>query len=113
MVKWLHAQDYPLHPLRCQDQKAETAVPELQEEMTKDENLIKFLAQVAKVQTMADGGIRLIFDLPETAIETATKMMQTKQAGALLEIVALPVKKRKDAGKSRKNKIADDISATY
>ena len=78
-----------------------------------DKNLIKFSAQVAKVSTMADGGIRLILDLPETAIDTATKMMQAKQAGAILEVVALPVNKRKNAGKSRKIQIADDSSATY
>ena len=71
-----------------------------------DKNLIKFSAQVAKVSTMADGGIRLILDLPETAIDTATKMMQAKQAGAILEVVALPVNKRKNAGKSRKIQIA-------
>ena len=54
-------------------------------------NVIRFTAQVSKVQTMADGGLRVILDMPETAIDTATRMMQVKQAGAILEIVAVPV----------------------
>lgn len=56
-----------------------------------EDNLIKFKAVVSKVQTMADGGLRVILDMPETAIETATKMMQAKRMGAILEIVAVPV----------------------
>jgi hypothetical protein len=53
---------------------------------------ITFSAQIAKVQTLADGGIRVTLDLPETAIETATQLMQVKVMGGLLEIAALPVK---------------------
>jgi len=56
------------------------------------EKVIRFTAQVARVQTLADGGIRLILDLPETAIQTATKMMEAKRSGASLEIAAVPVK---------------------
>lgn len=52
---------------------------------------IRFTAQVVRVQTMADGGLRLILDLPETAIETATAMMQVKQAGAILEVAAIAI----------------------
>jgi len=52
---------------------------------------IRFQAQVQKVQTLADGGIRLTFDLAETAIETATAMMEAKQRGALLEVAAVPI----------------------
>jgi len=77
------------------------------------EDVIRFTAQVAKVTTLSDGGIRLTFDLPETAIETATKMMQARQAGAGLEIAAIPVRKVKSGRKSRKTEIADDISPTY
>lgn len=56
-------------------------------------DVIRFQAQVAKVQTLADGGIRLVLDLAETAIQTATKMMEAKQAGAMLEVAAVSVKK--------------------
>ena len=58
---------------------------------------IRFQAQVQKVQTLADGGIRLTLDLAETEIQTATQMMQVKQAGALLEVAAVPVE-AKQAG---------------
>ena len=54
-------------------------------------DVIHFKAQVAKVQTMADGGLRLILDMAETEIETATKMMQAKQAGCVLECAVLAV----------------------
>jgi hypothetical protein len=56
------------------------------------EEVIRFTAQVSKVQTLADGGLRVILDLPEGAIDTATKMMQVKQQGAVLEIAAIPIK---------------------
>lgn len=77
------------------------------------EEVIRFTAQVSKVSTLSDGGIRLIFDISETAIDTATKMMQVKQAGAILEIAAIPVNKVKSGRKSRKTEITDDSSATY
>ena len=81
------------------------------EEMTED--IIRFSAQVSKVSTLADGGIRITLDLPETAIDTATKLMQVRQAGALLEVAAVPVNKAKNGRKSRKTEITDGISATY
>jgi len=56
-----------------------------------DKNVIRFTAEVAKVSTLADGGIRLVLDLPESAIDTAKKMMEVRQAGAILEIAAVPV----------------------
>ena len=56
-----------------------------------DVNLIKFKAQVSKVQTLADGGIRVTLDLSENDIKQAGELMQVKQAGAILEIVAIPV----------------------
>ena len=59
----------------------------------KSANVIRFQAQVSQVKTMADGGIRLVLDLPESAIDTATKMMQVRQSGSYLEVAAVPVKK--------------------
>ena len=56
-----------------------------------EKNLIKFKAQVSKVQTLADGGIRVTLDLSETDIKQAGELMRVKQAGAILEIVAVPV----------------------
>jgi len=63
---------------------------------------IRFQAQIVKVQTLADGGIRLTFDLAETAIETATAMMQAKQAGAMLELAAVPIDAMKATQNDRK-----------
>jgi len=40
---------------------------------------IKFSAVVYKVQTMADGGLRITLDLPETAIPQAAMLMECKR----------------------------------
>jgi fructose-1,6-bisphosphatase/inositol monophosphatase family enzyme len=53
--------------------------------------VIRFTASVAQVKTMADGGIRLVLDLPETSIDIAAAMMQARQAGAVLECACLAV----------------------
>lgn len=55
------------------------------------EVVIRFKAQVSQVRTLADGGIRLVLDLAETEIKTAAKMMEAKQAGAVLEVAAVPI----------------------
>ena len=56
-----------------------------------DKSLIKFKAQVSKVTTMADGSLRVVLDFGEKEIDIATKLMQAKQAGAILEVIALPI----------------------
>ena len=40
---------------------------------------ITFVATVAKVQTLADGGLRLTLDLPEDAIIEAAWFMKAKR----------------------------------
>lgn len=77
------------------------------------EDVIRFIAEVAKVTTLADGGIRITLDLSESAIDTATKFMQVRQSGGILEIAAVPVNKVKSGRKSRKTEITDSTSATY
>jgi hypothetical protein len=52
---------------------------------------IQFGATIYKVQTLVDGGIRVTLDLPETAIAQATKLMQARQAGAVLEVAAVAI----------------------
>jgi hypothetical protein len=47
---------------------------------------IIFAATVAKLATLADGGLRLTLDLPETAIMQAAQLMECKRAGAVLLI---------------------------
>jgi hypothetical protein len=56
--------------------------------MAKAAQPIKCDATVYKVQTLVDGGIRITIDLPETAIESAAKLMACQVAGVILEIVA-------------------------
>jgi hypothetical protein len=66
-----------------------------------------FVAQVIKVETMADGGIRLTLDMPETEIDAAAAMMKAKQQSALVECAALfvkplPVNVRQDEKESKR-----------
>lgn len=41
--------------------------------------LVTFPAAVVKVQSMADGGLRLTLDLPESAIEQAAVLMGLRE----------------------------------
>lgn len=61
-----------------------------------DSQVIKFSAQVSKVTTLADGGLRIVFDIAETEIEVAKQMMQVKQAGAILQIAAVSIVEKRD-----------------
>ena len=54
-------------------------------------NVIRFIADVAKLQTLADGGIRVTLDLPEDAVEQMAQLANVKRGGAVLEIAAVPV----------------------
>ena len=49
---------------------------------------IKFKAEVAKVQTTTDGGIRLTLDLPEDGREVMADLANCQQNGVYLTIVA-------------------------
>ena len=53
-----------------------------------DKAAIVFEAQVAKVQTLADGGVRVTLDLPETAITQAAMLMECKREGIELKFTA-------------------------
>lgn len=59
---------------------------------------ITFPAQVYKVQTLVDGGLRLTLDLPETAIDAVSKLMECRRHGGLLEVaaVAIDIEKKHD-----------------
>lgn len=48
--------------------------------------LLYFNAEVSKVQTLADGGLRFIFDVPETAIDAARWLMECKRDGVPLRV---------------------------
>lgn len=53
-----------------------------------DKPSITFPAQVAKVTTLADGGIRITLDLSETAIAQAAMLMECKREGIELKFTA-------------------------
>lgn len=50
--------------------------------------VIRFEAIVYKVQTLADGGIRLTLDMPETAIPQMAMLAETKRDGIPLVFTA-------------------------
>jgi hypothetical protein len=58
-----------------------------------------FVAQVIKVQTMTDGGIRITLDLTATEIDAAAAMMKAKAHNMLLECAVLLVKQKEANGK--------------
>ena len=47
---------------------------------------IVFSAEVVKVQTLVDNGIRITLDLPEQAIEAAAILMALKRQGSALNV---------------------------
>jgi positive regulator of sigma E activity len=47
---------------------------------------ITFQAIVARVQTMADNGIRVTVDLPEQAVLEAAQLMELKRLGIVLDV---------------------------
>ena len=50
---------------------------------------IKFKAEVAKVQTMADGGVRVVLDLGEDGRRVMEALTKHKQDGHFLAIEAI------------------------
>jgi hypothetical protein len=52
---------------------------------------IKFTAQIIKVQTMQDGGIRLTVDLSEKDIKTMAQLAEWRTKGGVLDIIATPI----------------------
>ena len=53
---------------------------------------IKFPAQVARVQTLADGGLRVTLDLPEDTVVQAAALMECKRLGITGNVTWEPVK---------------------
>ena len=51
---------------------------------------IEFVATVARVQTMAEGGLRFTFDAPETAVMQAAQLMECKRWEAVLVVRCTP-----------------------
>jgi hypothetical protein len=51
---------------------------------------VRFLATVARVSTLADGGLRVTLDLPESAVLQAAELMEAKRIGATLNVQMEP-----------------------
>jgi len=54
--------------------------------MAKASEAITFPAEVAQVKTLADGGLRVVFDLPETEVRSAAILMECKREGIVLDV---------------------------
>ncbi len=60
---------------------------------------IEFDATVYKVQTLIDQGLRVTFDLPETAIIAAAQLMAAKREGMILHVTIETDKQSGSTGK--------------
>lgn len=49
---------------------------------------IVFVAEVYKVQTLIDGGVRVTLDLPETAIPQMAMLAEARRQGLVLQFEA-------------------------
>lgn len=53
-----------------------------------EQDAIEFVAEVYKVQTLVDGGIRLTLDLPESGVQQMAELAKCQQNAVLLIIRA-------------------------
>ena len=68
-----------------------------------DANVLRLTAQVFKVQTLIDGGVRVTLDLVSPVMpDTLVALFDARQPGVMLEIAALVVDQDKPY-KRRKN----------
>lgn len=63
---------------------------------------VRFWASVAKVQTLADGGIRVTLDLPETAITQMAELAAFKIHGVVVDVTCQPKREDEPDGNGRK-----------
>jgi len=63
----------------------------------------EFVAAVQKVQTLADGGIRLTLDLPETAVVQMAELAAYKVHGVPVKVVLEAAELEQDDGNSKGN----------
>jgi hypothetical protein len=62
-----------------------------------------FSAQVYKVQTLVDGGVRVTLDLPETAVMQMAQLAECQRFGVALSIVAMPIEENDLINKGNRN----------
>jgi len=58
-----------------------------------NEFVIVFVAEVYKLQTLVDNGVRVTLDLPETCIMQMAQLAECKRAGVVLEFTARAINK--------------------
>ena len=68
--------------------------------------VIQFTASISQFRTMVDGGLRVVLDFDASAIQAATALIKAKQAGAILEIAAVPILPSVTNGKSQTDRRA-------
>ena len=56
-----------------------------------EDDVIRFQAQVFKLQTLIDGGLRLTLDLSLLEDKTILALLAAKQPGVILEIAAVAI----------------------
>ena len=54
--------------------------------MADDTTSITFEAQVSQVRTLADGGLRVVLDLPEDTVYQAAWLMEVKRAEGTVKV---------------------------
>ena len=70
---------------------------------------IKATFDIIRVQTMASGAVRIVFEADETRTDLLQKLADVKRGGGLLETVMLPVLPQKEKEKSWSDTMIDDI----
>ena len=70
-------------------QEKEEGVEAVRTGSGQEKGLAKFYAEVAKVQTMADGGVRVVLDLGEDGRKVVEFLVWCKQKGIVLDIDAV------------------------
>ena len=69
------------------------------------DDAIRFQAQVFKVSTLIDGGIRLTLDLSDSDTSTIMALINARQPGVMLEIAAVAVDVEKEEKHTNDRKI--------
>lgn len=49
-----------------------------------------FTAEIVKIQTLVDHGLRVTLDLPEDEIAAAAKLMECKREGVAVKVMVAP-----------------------
>jgi hypothetical protein len=64
---------------------------------------IEFVASVNKVQTMVDGGLRVVLDFDESSVMQAAQLIECKRFGVALNINAVPISLTELDGETKKD----------